>query len=118
MADFSEHIKAWVDIDNQLRIVNDKAKELRKARSQEEERILEYVETNSLNNATVKISDGKLRFTESKQTSALTFKHVEECLMDCIQNEASVKKIMKYIRDKRETKVVTDIKRSYASSKK
>ena len=45
MADFSEHIKTWVDIDNQLRIVNDKAKELRKARSQEEERILEYAET-------------------------------------------------------------------------
>ena len=118
MTDFSENIKTWVDLDNQLKIINEKAKELRLAKHKEEEKILEYVETNSLNNATVKISDGKLKFSETKQTSALTLKHVETCLNDCIQNEDNVKKIMKYIKDKRETKMVADIKRSYVSSKK
>ena len=33
--------------------------------------------------------------------------------MDCIQDEENVKKIMKYIKQKREVKYVPDIKRSY-----
>ena len=51
-----ENIKKWVALDNQLKTLSDKTKELREARSTTEELILEYVETKKMNNATVNIS--------------------------------------------------------------
>ena len=113
MSDFQDNIKAWVAIDNELKIINNKAKELRDERRDIQEEIIEYVETNKLSNATVNISDGQLKFANVRQQSALTYTHVKNCLMDCIQDEEDVKKIMKYIKQKREVKYVPDIKRSY-----
>jgi len=110
---FEEKVQSWVSLDNQIRLLNDKARELRNQRSQTEETILEYVETQNLSNATVKISDGKLRFIATKQTSPLTFKHVEDCLHKCIQNDQQVEQIINFIRESRETKYTPDIKRTY-----
>ena len=111
--DFQTSIKAWVEVDNELKILNNRARELREERREIQDEILEYVETNKLSNATVNISDGQLKFANVRQQSALTYTHVKNCLMDCIQSEEDVKKIMKYIKQKREVKYVPDIKRSY-----
>jgi hypothetical protein len=108
-----ENIKKWVSLDNQLKTLTEKTKELRDARSTTEELILDYVETKQMNNATVNISDGRLRFVSTKQTAPLTLKYVEECLMQCIGNEEKVEKLMDYIKEKREVKYVPDIKRTY-----
>ena len=113
MDGFQENVQNWVTLDNQIKRLNDKARELREQRSQKEEIILQYVETESLANATVKISDGKLRFGSSRQTSPLTFKHIEECLNKCIQSPEQVEKIMAYIKETRDIKYVPDIKRTY-----
>lgn len=113
MSDFQDNIKAWVAVDNELKIVNNRAKELRDERRDIQEEIIEYVETNKLSNATVNITDGQLKFANVRQQAALTYTHVKSCLMDCIQDEEDVKKIMKYIKQKREVKYVPDIKRSY-----
>jgi hypothetical protein len=108
-----ENIKKWVALDNQLKTLSDKTKELREARSTTEELILEYVETKKMNNATVNISDGRLRFVNTKQTAPLTLKYVEECLLHCIKKEEQVTLIMDYIKETREVKYVPDIKRTY-----
>ena len=108
-----EIIKKWVSIDNQLKTINDKAKELREMKNNAEQLILDYVETKKMNNATVNISDGKLRFVSTKQTAPLTLKYVEECLSNCIKNEEQVTLIMNYIKESREIKYVPDIKRTY-----
>ena len=111
-----ENIKKWVSIDNQLKTVTDKAKELREAKNTMEEVILEYVEAKKMNNATINISDGKLRFISTKQTAPLTLKYVEECLKECIKNEEQVTTIMNHIKESREIKYVPDIKRTYNNS--
>jgi hypothetical protein len=108
-----ENIKKWVSIDNQLKTINDKAKELREMKNNAEQLILDYVETKKMNNATVNISDGKLRFVSTKQTAPLTLKYVEECLSNCIKNEEQVTLIMNYIKESRDIKYVPDIKRTY-----
>jgi len=108
-----EHIKTWVSIDNQLKSVNEKAKLLRESKNNTEEVILDYVETKKMNNATVNISDGKLRFVSTKQTPPLTLKYVEECLTNCIKNESQVTLIMNHIKESRQVKYVQDIKRTY-----
>jgi hypothetical protein len=108
---FEENIKKWVALDNQLKTLNEKAKQMRDDKNALEEGIMSYVETNNLSNATVTISDGKLRFLSSKQTAPLTLKHVEECLSKMIGNENQVFQIMKVIKDTREIKYTADIKR-------
>lgn len=113
MSDFQESIKAWVTIDNELKIINNKAKELREAKNELQGEIMDYVDTNKLSNATVNISDGQLKFASIKQQSSLTYRHVKDCLLKCIDSEEDVNKIMKYIKQTREVKYVPDIKRSY-----
>ena len=108
---FEENIKKWVSLDNQLKTINEKVKQLRDDKNSTEEFIMNYVEQNEIKNATINISDGKLRFTTTKQTPPLTLKYVEECLMKCIGNEAQVNQVMKLIKDSREVKYSSDIKR-------
>ena len=112
---FEENIKKWVALDNQIKTTNEKTKQLRDEKNTLEEGIMTYVETNKLSNATVNISDGKLRFVTAKQTAPLTLKHVEDCLSKCIANENQVKQIMKNIKETREVKYSADIKRYYGN---
>ena len=112
---FEENIKKWVWIDNQLKSVNERVKQLRDEKNTMEETIMTYVETNNLSNATINITDGKLRFVSSKQTAPLTLKYVEECLGKCISNPAQVKQVMQVIKENREVKYSADIKRQVNS---
>jgi hypothetical protein len=108
---FENQIQQWVSIDNQLRIVNDKAKELRDAKNALCKNITTYVETNNLSAATVQISDGRLKFVETKTAAPLTYKHLEKCLAEIIKNEHQVKQIVDYVKQNREIKVASEIKR-------
>lgn len=108
---FEENIKTWVALDNKLKLLNEQSKKIRDDKNNLEDGIMKYVETNSLNNATINISDGKLRFVSSKQTAPLTLKYIEECLMKCIVNEQQVSQIMKVIKESRDIKYSADIKR-------
>jgi hypothetical protein len=113
---FEENIKKWVSLDNQLKAMNEKIKQVRDEKNTLEGGILSYVETNKLTNATVNISDGKLRFVTAKQTAPLTLKHVEESLSKCFGNENQVMQIMKIIKASREVKYIADIKRYNANN--
>jgi ferritin len=111
--DFETDVKNWVMIDNQIKQNSEKVKELRKQRNHLTSKIFSYAEDNNLENAVIEISDGKLKFQQNKQTAPLTFKFLEECLNECIQNEDQVKQIIKFVKSKREFKYVSDIKRFY-----
>jgi hypothetical protein len=108
---FEESIKSWVALDNQLKTLTERTKQLRDEKNTMEETIMSYVETNNLSNATINITNGKLRFVSTKQTPPLTLKYVEECLSKCISNAGQVKQIMQVIKDSREVKYSADIKR-------
>lgn len=108
-----ENIKQWVRLDDQLKLVSEKAKEIREQKNNVEENILIYVKKNNLENATAKITGGKLKFIETKQTSPLTLKFIEDCLNETIENPSKVKEILHYIKEQREIKYVKDIKRYF-----
>ena len=63
---FEKNIQKWVAIDNQLKIINERAKELRDEKNDLLEDINLYIETNKLHNASIDISDGKLKFINQK----------------------------------------------------
>jgi len=108
---FEGQIQQWVSIDNQLKQLNEKSKELREKRNVLEQNITTYANNNNLYNATVQISDGKLKFANTKMPEPLTFKYLEKTLGEVIKNESQVKLIMEHIKQKRNIKVVPEIKR-------
>ena len=108
---FENQIQQWVQIDNQLKELNEKTKTLREKRNTLEENITNYVSSNNLSNATVNISDGKLKFVNTRVPETLTFKYLEKTLNEVIKNESQVKIIMEHIKQKRNIKIVSEIKR-------
>ena len=108
---FENQIQQWVSLDNQLKQLNEKVKDLRDKRNNLEENITSYASENNLSNATVKISDGKLKFTNTKVQEPLTFKYLEKTLGEVIKNESQVKLIMEHLKQKRSIKIVPEIKR-------
>jgi len=113
MDGFQENVKQWVQLDSQLKTLNEKAKEIRNQRNDLSDGILDFVDDNNLSSSTIKISDGRLKFAQNKQTAPLTLGFLETCLGDIINNEEKVTQIMEYIKQKRDVKYVPDIKRFY-----
>lgn len=111
MTGFEESIQKWVSIDNQIKLLNEKMKELRDKRSELNDSISSYVDDNNLQNATIQISDGRLRFASTRVQEPLTFKYLEKSLGEVIKNEVQVKQILEYLKKNRESKMVPEIKR-------
>jgi hypothetical protein len=107
---FEQQIQQWVAIDNQMKILNDNIKDLRDKKHNISQQINNHIENKY---TSIKISDGHLKFVKIKETQQLTFKYLETCLSEIIKNEEQVKKIVDYIKNKREIKYVSEIKRLY-----
>ena len=106
-------IQNWVELDNELKKLNEKTKDIRTRKNDIEDKIMTYVEDNNMSNSVVNITDGKIKFCETKQTPPLTLGFLEKCLSEVIANQSQVKQIVDYIKSKRETKMVPEIKRYY-----
>lgn len=110
-ATFEQKIQSWVSIDNQLKLLNEKVQELRDKRNDLSENITKYAQTNNLQNVTIQISDGKLKFANTRVAAPLTFKYLEKSLGEVIKNESQVKQIVEYVKEHRDSKIVPEIKR-------
>jgi ferritin len=110
---FEQNIQQWISVDNQMKQLTDKIKELRDKKNTLNDAIFNHVENSNLSNATVQISEGKLKFNRIMDTQQLTFKYLETCLHEIIKNEEQVNKIVDYIKNKRDVKYVPEIKRFY-----
>jgi len=110
---FDNQIQQWVSIDNQIKLLNEKMKDLRNKKNELSNNITNYAKNNNLSNSTIEIGDGKLKFINTKQTEPITLKYLEKTLGEVIKNESQVKIIMEHIKSKRESKVVPEIKRYF-----
>lgn len=113
MSSFESNIKRWVSLDNRIKTLSDEAKALREEKSSVNDVIGQHIETNQLEKATIQISDGKLRYVTTKSQSPISLKYLESCLSECIGNTDKVKAIMDYIKENREVKETTELKRYY-----
>lgn len=108
---FENQIQQWVSIDNQLKQINENVKELREKRNTLENNITNYASLNNLSNTSIKIGDGRLKFTNTRVPEPITLKYLEKTLGEVIKNESQVKLIMEHIKQKRNIKIVPEIKR-------
>ena len=98
---FEDNIRIWVQTDNQIKLYLEKVRGLRTERTDIADSLLTYAASNNLAHATIQISDGKLRFQETKTTTPLTLKFITRCLTDCIEDKEQVGLIMRYIKEQR-----------------
>jgi len=108
-----EKVQKWVVLDSQLKIVNEKTKQMREMKSQLNHQICNYMKNNNMSQNAITISDGSLRICEKKEYSAITFGYIEQCLAELIKDKSQVAYIMQYIKNNREITTCSDIKRSY-----
>jgi hypothetical protein len=117
------NVKDWVTIDNSIKKLNQELRDLREERKAQEEAMISWADSHSSGSKPViKISDGKLRFVETKQMSPLTLKFVSEralAVLSSLPNlssssaEAIHDMLMEDLKTNRECKVVREIKRSF-----
>ena len=112
--DFTESIREWVAIDNKIKKYQEEIRRERSIRNELTTTILGQAEESNMQHAVIEITDGRLKFQNTRVTAPLTFRFLEDCLNECINGEEQVKQIIKYIKSKREVKFVPDIKRTYA----
>jgi hypothetical protein len=108
---FENQIKQWVQVDNQIKEFNDRIRDLREKRNTLEKTITTYASSNNLSNSSIKIGEDKLKFATTRVPEPLTFKYLEKTLGEIIKNESQVQVIMNHVKQKRDIKVVPEIKR-------
>ena len=108
---FENQIKQWVQLDNQLKELNEQTRDLREKRNLIEKNITTYAASNNLSNSTIQIGDDKIKFANTKVPEPITFKYLEKTLGEIIKNESQVQTILDYIKQKRSIKVLPEIKR-------
>tara|TARA_A100001388_G_C28698987_1_gene465155 strand:+ start:459 stop:824 length:366 start_codon:yes stop_codon:yes gene_type:complete len=106
-----EYIKKYVLIDDQLKIINEKTKQLREKKAILSKFICEYAEMKRMNKK-IKISDGELKISEKKEYTPLSYSYIEESLSKIIQDNNKVDYIIEYLKENREVKITSDIKRT------
>jgi len=111
---FVENVKKWVAIDTQLKTINERTKQIRDMKNNLQTNIHSYMENNNLLDKKIGVSDGELRFVEIKEQTALSFGYIERCLQEIMPEKSHVDYIIQYLKDKRETSVVSEIRRTYS----
>lgn len=109
---FESKIQQWVSVDNQMRLLNDKMKELRETKQRLTVDLTDYAEKKDIYRSTIQISDGRLRFATTNVASPLSFALLKKSLGEIIKNEEQVNQIVEYVKQKREIKVVKELKRT------
>lgn len=113
-----QRIQRWVQLDNELKQLNERMRELRESRNAMESSILTHVAEQNLSHATVRIKDGTLRFAFNvRQPPALTLSFLNEALAECCPPQQAAS-IMQHVRAKRDAaaKLVPEIRRNYSKT--
>jgi hypothetical protein len=112
---FDNEIQQWLQIDNQIKKLNEQSKLLREQRNTLESNLTNYAKINNFTDKTIKVNNNKIKFIDTKIPEPLTFKYLEKTLGGIIKNESQVNVIMEHIKQKRSIKVVPEIKRFYSN---
>ena len=108
---FDAKVQQWVQVDNELKKLNDRVKQLRDQRNVLETNLTNYAKTNNMTNSTIQLNQDRLKFVDTKVPEPLTFKYLEKTLGEIIKDETKVQLIMEHIKQKRAVKIVSEIKR-------
>ena len=113
-----DKIKKWVMLDNQVKQLYNQMQLLKDEKNELTNSLIEHFDKANKKYPIINISDGKLSFVEVKQPNALSYKFLEQCLIDYFKTNANgannnIKVIMELIKSKRTYTLNKTIKRVY-----
>ena len=110
---FENSMKKWLLLDTQIRLVNQKLREMRNEHGTLTKSVCEYIREHKMENRKIETSDSKIEYYEKQSHSSLSYSFLEKYLADIIPEEKTVDYIIEYLKSKRETKKTWDIKRTF-----
>jgi len=113
-----KYVQKWVLVDNQLQILQEKTKTMREWKKKLNEKIVEIMTEKEIEYKILSIPDGELSMQEKKEYSSLSFGFIAECLEEIISDREKVEDIIDYLREKREVKIIKEIRRKNILSSK
>ena len=108
-----ENIKNWIVLDDQLKILNEKLKQLRELRTTLTENICKTVDNSNNIKNKIGIKGGELKIGKKNDYKPLTFSYIETCLGNLLSDKKQIDFIIQYLKDNREITCSPDIKRNY-----
>ena len=108
---FIQNIQSWVNIDTQVKLIQEKTKVLRDKKTELSYEITKYMKETQIDKKRIDITDGSLGLYEKKEYSELTYGYIEKCLGEIIPDTKNVEYIITYLREHRQIKQTTDIRR-------
>jgi len=108
---FIQNIQLWVNIDTQIKLIQEKTKPLREKKTELSDEITKYMKETQIDKKRIDITDGSLGLYEKKEYSALTYAYIEKCLGEIIPDKKHIDYIITYLREHRQIKQTTDIRR-------
>jgi len=109
--DLEKFVNKWVLVDDQLTILQEKTKTMREWKKKLTDTILEIMDKKGLSHKIMSIPNGELSIQDKREYSSLSYGFIEECLEEIITDKKKVADIVDYLRDKREIKIVKEIRR-------
>jgi uncharacterized coiled-coil DUF342 family protein len=119
METFKDNIRKWVELDNMSYRYKLKMDELKKKKDKyEQERnklqdnVLSFMENNKLEDNEIVISDGKLKYFNSKSSTSVSQKFIQERLKLYFKDKEKAAEITEFIYNGREVSFTPVIKRT------
>lgn len=111
--ELEKNMRQWTILDNKIRDLN---QEIKVARSQKNEigsAVCEFMKTRGLENKKIDIGNSVVSIYEKNEYSSLTYGYIEKCLGEIIPEKDKVALIIKQLKDKREIKKSSDLRRRF-----
>lgn len=117
--DLKNNVIGYVQFDNEIAkykediaSLKERMNEIVEKRNNFESNLIRIIETNKLEKKDIIISDGKIKYNQTKTTASITKKYLETCFMKYFKNNKdAVATLLKFIYSERDVSVKTSIKR-------
>lgn len=114
---YADKLKDWIELDNQALQLKTSMTELNEKKKGLEEDILQYVEQNNLENITVCLTEGKLKFPKVSVKQSLSMKYLKAAFTkynegNTVNGQIDVDDLCKFLMENLETTSKVSIKRS------
>tara|TARA_B110000444_G_scaffold204458_2_gene197317 strand:+ start:6290 stop:6640 length:351 start_codon:yes stop_codon:yes gene_type:complete len=108
-----EDIKKWVILDNQHKKANEQVKQIRDIKNGLSNSIMSHLAADNIKNPVIKISDGNLRFVETRQANIMGYKFLLNCFNEYFDDDNKAEELIEFIKKNRTFTNVSSIKRMY-----
>ena len=107
---FRHNVKKWISIDNEIRSIRSRTKELTKEKKEFEEYILNYLQ--EVGEKEFNIPDGKLRRNVYKSKAPLSKETIQKALAEIITDKSKCEDMTSHIINSRPLKERVSLKRT------